>query len=202
MPLVHAPAVGPQLRARRDVRRQLRLSLGAEPVDGRTTSTRKAQASRRSSASRPGDVVLDIGSNDGTLLGSYSTERRSAVSASIRRRQGSRTFYPPRRRARPGLLLRRRRSERSSERASARRSPRSPCSTTSRTRSHSRGTFATASRRDGVWHFEQSLHAVDAALDRLRHGLPRAPGVLLARHRPPDPRARPGSSSSTSASTG
>ena len=44
---------------------------------GHISRARRA-GSRRSSASTPGDVVLDIGSNDGTLLGGVFHERRPA----------------------------------------------------------------------------------------------------------------------------
>ena len=133
----------------------------------------------------PGDVVLDIGSNDGTLLGSYTTKnlRRIGIDptaakfadyypedAVVARRlllggelpEGERHAGPDHHVDRDVL----RPGEPRRVRAGRPRLPR-------------------AGRRLAL---RAGVHAVDAELDRVRHGLSRAPRVLLAGHRAPDPR--------------
>ena len=56
--------------------------------------TARSQGSRRSSALAPGDVVLDIGSNDGTLAQRVRDARACAASASIPTRERFAAYYP------------------------------------------------------------------------------------------------------------
>ena len=90
---VHAPSVGAQLRAHRDVRRHLWIPVGVEPFDARPSLPQGEEAG---SAGRTltGHVVLDIGSNDGTLLSAYTTSalRRVGIDPTAARFAD---YYPP-----------------------------------------------------------------------------------------------------------
>ena len=103
---------------------------------------RKARGLESLVGLNPGDVVLDVGSNDGTLLGAYAT-RSSVASESTRQPRGSRTTtrrMP--RSSQTSFLLRSSARSATSQRGSSRRSR---CSTTSRTRLRSLETSEIAS---------------------------------------------------------
>ena len=112
-----------------------------------------------------------------------SRERPDARRHRSDRRRSSRKYYPPRHRADPRLLLRRARSSRRRRTRRAKSSRRSRCSTTSSDRSTSCATIARGPRGRRRLALRAELHAVDAAHELLRHDLPRAPRVLLARGR-------------------
>ncbi len=125
-----------------------------------------------------GDLVLDIGCNDGTLFDGYPgrpgrcrlSRDRPVRRDAVRRREGlPRRQRPLRSRRSPGQGGRRPAS-----------SPASRCSTTSSHRAAFVADIAAWLAHDGVWVGEFCLHADDAGDEQLRHGLPRAPGVLLA----------------------
>ena len=137
--------------------------------------------SRSTRPALPGDVVLDIGSNDGTLLGSYATNglRKIGIDPTAARFAD---FYPPDTEIVADFFSAARFEEAADQPAHV---------ITSVAMFYDlEDPVAFASRRSGLPRRRRRLalravvHAVDASLDGLRHRLPRAPRVLLPRYGP------------------
>ena len=146
---------------------------------------RKARGLEALVGLNPGDVVLDVGSNDGTLLGAYATSpvRRIGIDPTAARFAD---YYPPD-------------AEIVADFFSAREVPRgqrrpSADRYVDRDVLRRRGPGRVRSRHPRLprarWRLalRAVLHAFDAALDGVRHRLSRTHRVLLPCDRPPDPR--------------
>ena len=127
-----------------------------------------------------GDLVVDIGCNDGTLLDGYQTEGLRYLGfdpsdvGALRDREGvspsSRTSTRRRGAAGAGAPTRRRRRSRASR-----------CSTTSSTRARSSPTSPQSLAERGIWVIELHYLPMMLGSQRVRRDRPRAPRVLLAR---------------------
>ena len=93
VPWVHAASARAQLRADRDVRRQLRLPVRLEPVDGRASRAQGCGVSRHSSTSRRATSSSTSAATTGRSWG-HTRRVRSSGSASTRPPKDSRASTP------------------------------------------------------------------------------------------------------------
>ncbi len=145
--------------------------------------TNKINKLEQSAQVRPGDVVLDIGSNDATSLKAYKTTGITRIGIDPSGEK-FRKYYPDDISLVPDFFSAANFSRVSS--TAPKSSRRSRCSTIWKILCSLRKKLPNPSRPTGLA-FRAELHAVDAAHDVLRYDLSRTSRVLFSRRGPEDP---------------